>query len=231
MKIKTSTISVERIKECLRYEAETGKLFWRVPIYRSIKVGDEAGGVRGGRGYLYVGLDGASLTAQRVAWALQTGEWPSGKIYFRDRNPRNIQFSNLALARGIKGYDSSTREGRAAYSKAWRLANPEKFREISLKKTFGIDLRQYGEMMVSQGGKCAICKMAENGTRLGKRLALAVDHNHTTGDVRGLLCRNCNTLIGHAKEDRDRLRSAIAYLDKYNGTGTNVVPLKKVGST
>ncbi len=159
------------------------------------------------------------------------GEWPEGKLYFRDGDSTNLCFDNIVLNRGIKGYDSKTREGKAAYGKAWRLANPEKFREISLKKTFGVDLRWYGEKMVEQNGKCAICKTEETGTRLGKLLALAVDHNHATGEVRGLLCRNCNTLIGHAKESRERLLSAMAYLDKYNGEPTVVVPLKRVEST
>jgi DNA-directed RNA polymerase subunit RPC12/RpoP len=64
----------------------------------------------------------------------------------------------------------------------------------------------YLEMFEKQNGKCAIC---------GKEVVderLFVDHNHDTGEVRGLLCRNCNAGIGFLKDDIDLLRSAIKYL-------------------
>jgi hypothetical protein len=50
---------------------------------------------------------------------------------------------------------------------------------------------------------------------------LSVDHNHTTGAVRGLLCANCNLAIGYANDDPVVLRKAIAYLDKYEGGPTD----------
>ena len=62
-----------------------------------------------------------------------------------------------------------------------------------------------------QNNKCAICGKEETG---GMRLAL--DHNHTTGKVRALLCRNCNKMIGCAKEDISILAKAIEYLKKHN---------------
>ena len=47
----------------------------------------------------------------------------------------------------------------------------------------------------------------------GKRIALVVDHCHDTNRVRGLLCTNCNVAIGHMKDDVERLRAAISYLE------------------
>ncbi len=78
---------------------------------------------------------------------------------------------------------------------------------------FGITFKQYNEMLLEQGGVCAICgKVNDNGQRLG------VDHNHTTGEIRKLLCRNCNTVIGHCKEDVDILNKVAMYLIRYNFT-------------
>ncbi len=79
------------------------------------------------------------------------------------------------------------------------------------KKTFGITLAQYDEMMLAQGGGCAICH--EQPTK--KRLA--VDHDHATGEVRGLLCFSCNIAIGHFRESKDLLEATLSYLNKDKG--------------
>ena len=73
---------------------------------------------------------------------------------------------------------------------------------------FGITREQYDEILEAQGGVCAICKEVCNS---GRRLA--VDHDHETGEVRGLLCGNCNTAIGKFHDNTDYLRAAIAYLE------------------
>jgi len=76
-----------------------------------------------------------------------------------------------------------------------------------LKYRYGISSEQYDEMLGRQGGKCAICREE---CRTGK--ALAVDHDHDTGAVRGLLCRACNGAIGALDHDPEVLRAAIRYL-------------------
>jgi hypothetical protein len=73
-----------------------------------------------------------------------------------------------------------------------------------IRRTFNLTFDDYCNMLESQGGGCAICGTWE--------LHLAVDHCHTTGIVRGLLCRNCNHGIGNFKDSPERLASAIAYL-------------------
>lgn len=62
-------------------------------------------------------------------------------------------------------------------------------------------------MLREQGGTCAICHGTETVGRL------AVDHCHSTGRVRGLLCTNCNQAIGKLKDDSQLLRNAINYLE------------------
>jgi hypothetical protein len=100
------------------------------------------------------------------------------------------------------------------------------WRERDLQKNFGIDLADYQRMFVEQEGACAICRQPETEKRNGKAKWLAVDHDHTTGAVRGLLCVACNTGIGKLGDDPARLRAAATYLESH-AAAANVVPLKK----
>ena len=83
-----------------------------------------------------------------------------------------------------------------------------------LKKAYGITLDQYNEMLSKQDGKCMICLSDNNGFYNKKPKAFAVDHCHTTGKIRGLLCGDCNTGIGLLKDNIDLLNNAIKYLNK-----------------
>jgi hypothetical protein len=90
--------------------------------------------------------------------------------------------------------------------------NKEVLLNFKLLRTFGITLDQYNRQLTEQNGKCIICGKTpeENGKRL------AVDHNHTTGINRDLLCNNCNVTIGFIEKndlDTDRLKW---YLERHN---------------
>jgi hypothetical protein len=75
---------------------------------------------------------------------------------------------------------------------------------------YGITGEQYAALLSYQGGRCAICQRA---TGASKRLA--VDHDHATGKVRGLLCGRCNRdVLGHLRDDPAALRRAADYLEK-----------------
>ncbi len=95
------------------------------------------------------------------------------------------------------------RDCRAAISRAHYRRYPERDRNRRLKKMFGISLEEYNQLLAAQGGGCAIC-----GTK-PKNRALHVDHNHKTGDVRGILCWWCNGLVGKLR-DRPELADACA---------------------
>lgn len=81
-------------------------------------------------------------------------------------------------------------------------------RDLRLRREFGITLEQYNEVLKYQGGKCAICKRS---VREFKN-QLAVDHCHTTGLLRGLLCWGCNKALGVFRDDLKRLKEAVSYL-------------------
>ena len=83
-------------------------------------------------------------------------------------------------------------------------------RDAYLRRKYGITILQYEEMLENQGGRCAIC-LCRPRTRV-----LAVDHDHLTGTLRGLLCGRCNHgLLQFAQEDITILKRAIEYLLSY----------------
>ena len=86
--------------------------------------------------------------------------------------------------------------------------NPVVRRRYVLKKLYGLTIEEYDVMLKKQDNICAICKTDTPGG-MGR---FYVDHNHVTNKVRGLLCHNCNFVIGHAKENADILYNASTYL-------------------
>lgn len=89
-------------------------------------------------------------------------------------------------------------------------------RKHLLYKKYGITIEQYWEMHAAQNGGCAICKRTDPIGRVAKvdPMWLAVDHDHETGQIRGLLCMHCNTAIGQLDHDPERMRAAMDYLSK-----------------
>lgn len=87
------------------------------------------------------------------------------------------------------------------------LTPDEKF-ERYLQVNFGIGVAEFRRMEASQGGVCNICRQPP------RRKRLSVDHCHTSGKVRGLLCHVCNAALGLLKDDTNRLFTAIDYLRK-----------------
>jgi hypothetical protein len=94
--------------------------------------------------------------------------------------------------------------------KKWNRANPDKVKRSRRRerlKNLGITPEIYDSALKNQGGVCALC----GGTELRR---LAVDHNHKTGDFRGLLCFSCNTGLGKFGDDPERLRRAARYVEQ-----------------
>jgi len=89
--------------------------------------------------------------------------------------------------------------------------NPKRLRNAGLIYKFGISQEDYDSLLLSQGGKCAICKRLQTDFPQ----AFAVDHDHMTKNIRGLLCARCNTGIGLLRDNIDILRSAVKYLQKH----------------
>lgn len=204
------TMPVERIKEIINYDPMTGLFTWKAKTRHNMpSIGKKAGGMR--NKYYYIRIDEVDYPAARIAWVIMKGEAPESRIAFKDGNPQNLKWENLALQFFLKGYDTKTHEGARAYGKAYRAAHPHKERARTLS-VFGIGLHEYEDMLIAQKGCCAICKRRETIKRKDKDMALSVDHDHAAGDVRGLLCTACNKGLGNFEDSEEFLNNAIAYL-------------------
>lgn len=84
----------------------------------------------------------------------------------------------------------------------------DKKRNLMLK--YGMDLQEYESMMKQQKGKCKICGKKHQNERAKW---LVVDHDHSNGKVRSLLCDRCNTVLGLVEENKSLLFSMIGYLN------------------
>jgi hypothetical protein len=105
------------------------------------------------------------------------------------------------------------------YDRKRKAKNPDHIRAINKKSNdkrrhekFGLPQGWYTTQYEKQNGSCAICY----GQQEGKPKDFAIDHNHSTGQIRGLLCNRCNTSIGKFKEDPEILLNAIKYLKEYS---------------
>lgn len=93
-------------------------------------------------------------------------------------------------------------------------------RKDKLWRAFGLTIEAYEKLLEKQKGVCSICKEPEKALSSNGFLKhLAVDHCHTTGKVRGLLCHHCNVGIGSLKDSIELLKEAITYLSRHEGEG------------
>lgn len=220
------TIPVEHLRRALRYNPETGQIT-RAPHWKPVAI--KANGTKSGSS---IELGGERYSAKRVVWALMTGEWPPahpGYIRHRNGDPKDLQWSNLysreegshcARCGEVKPVTefhtrSTTKRGLPRYSAYCRPCTALRHKELPdhahryKVARYGLTTDAYAQMMDAQNGVCAICKSPSTSKRL------AIDHCHTTGKVRALLCQNCNVSLGGFKDDPRLLLEAAKYLLRY----------------
>lgn len=135
---------------------------------------------------------------------------------YRYRNKRKCRQCNTD--RVARWYGRNRDQG-CADRKARYAANKETILAKGRKKKYGSDF-DYDALLVNQGGICAVPNCGNDGSET-KRGVLYVDHCHTTGVVRSLLCAGCNTALGHVKEDAKRLIGLAEYVEKWNALKSN----------
>ena len=130
-----------------------------------------------------------------------TKEWKENRRKYRESK----QFKDNS-----KRYRST--EKYKAYYREYQSTHKHKTvsHDYHLKNKFNITIEKYETILKEQGGVCSVCR-GENPS--GNRLA--VDHNHETGQVRGLLCHKCNTALGYADDNIYRLLQLSDYLLKW----------------
>jgi hypothetical protein len=119
---------------------------------------------------------------------------------------RGYQFSCIACRKKIKN-----KQRESMTEQEWYLTQ----RQYWLKSQYGLNLSDYNDLIKEQNHKCAICETDEVDAFKG---LLFVDHCHTSGKVRGLLCHHCNTALGKFKDSESILMRAIEYVRKNNGS-------------
>ncbi|MEV4438520.1 endonuclease VII domain-containing protein [Streptomyces sp. NPDC049577] len=99
-----------------------------------------------------------------------------------------------------------------SYNAEWQRANKDRVartqRRSKLKLKYGLTELEWERTLDTQGGGCAIC-----GAQPHPKQGIAVDHCHTTGRVRGILCSKCNRALGYFRDDVERLLRAATYLE------------------
>jgi hypothetical protein len=131
------------------------------------------------------------------------------------------------------------REANIARARKWREDNLERFqasqrrmrstpegklrqREGHLKRKYGMTIEQYDAMLEAQGGGCFIC-----GRPPRDDISLHVDHDHSTGKIRGILCFCCNNALADFQEDPSLLRKAVEYLSSHDADVAEQVELAR----
>ena len=127
---------------------------------------------------------------------------PDGRVYYCKKcNAKRVKKWQKKNKKRISLQKKSYHNDPKVKERQWRTY---------VKRTYGITYKKYEQMLKDQNYCCAICKKHQD--KFDKRLA--VDHNHSTEEVRGLLCSNCNASIGYALDDISILQNAISYLNK-----------------
>ena len=137
--------------------------------------------------------------------------------FFKDKN--NLTDGHYSICKDCKtaGTLEQRKNNREHYNKTQRnyqkrLTANQRY-GFEIKRRYGCTIEQYNEMLVAQGGACAICKKLHDPAT--KRGRLYVDHCHITGEIRALLCNNCNCLLGYSNDDTRVLMEAVAYIVRH----------------
>ncbi len=143
-------------------------------------------------------------------------------IHFKGYRPLD-KFCTSSCRWKWSGKQPDRKITKNAASLKWGRENFDRKRDYMLRYTYGISQEKYEELLALQGGGCAIC----NKTPAEEGKALAVDHDHKTGEIFGILCALCNKiLIGRVREPTAFIRAA-AYLKKGTGLFVPVRPKKR----
>ena len=125
--------------------------------------------------------------------------------YARDFRAEDVGESR----RKANAYYAANAVHKREVARQWRAATGYARKDL-LRKLYGITLEQYQELLAAQDGVCAICRQPPR----GKRKFLVVDHDHETGQIRGLLCVTCNIGLGALRDRTDLLQAALVYLEQ-----------------
>lgn len=141
-------------------------------------------------------------------------------------------FSEFHVCRNrSSGFRSRCKPCTSLYMRGWHKTRPppsaEKGRDKHLRQRYGLSHADYTTILQAQNSCCAICGTAEPGSGFNH---FHVDHDHTTGRIRGLLCARCNQALGLFREDPRVITRAAAYLSQSSSpSGEVLTPVPHTG--
>lgn len=144
---------------------------------------------------------GEIVTASKVYRDANRGAINAGQKAYRAANPEKVAASK-------RRWYEANHERVAASKAAWLAANRDRARDRYLQRHYGITLDEYNALLASQGGGCRSC----GGAPTGRHNTFRVDHDHETGQIRGLLCDSCNLAIGKLGDTVEGVEGALDYL-------------------
>lgn len=113
-------------------------------------------------------------------------------------------------------WNAKNRERRLEVGKKWKINNKARVRETNRRghymRKFGLKLEDLDLILAKQNGRCAICATEDPGPSKGGWREWHIDHCHGKKVIRGLLCRDCNLMLGHAKDNPTTLCRAAEYI-------------------
>ena len=123
-----------------------------------------------------------------------------------------VGFSQMTTGRTQSCGCLQLRKGEHSPAYKHGLSGTKKYDlELHMKRSYGMGFKEYEELLFLQGGKCAICNAEPPKNQHKTRLN--IDHCHTTGKVRGLLCDCCNRALGLMRDNIKLLEKSIQYLN------------------
>jgi len=131
----------------------------------------------------------------------------SSKKYY-DKVKNNPEFKAKRL-KWHQNWRRNNKEHAKRLNREWARRNPEKVKNAALRLRFNVTLKEYNDLLLTQNNKCAICLI--DMSRVSRKFA--VDHDHKTGKIRGLLCGQCNRGLGYFKDNIALLIRAKEYLN------------------
>ena len=127
-------------------------------------------------------------------------------IKYRDEQNRRVKEDRAANPQMYRDWENRCREKKK-----------EHYQLREIEKRYGMTPGQYDQMLIAQNYKCEICKKEETraSRTVGEISRLCVDHCHSTGKIRSLLCHDCNTGIGKFKESIEIIDAVRNYLERH----------------
>lgn len=125
-----------------------------------------------------------------------------------ERRKKNTEYQKEYRAKN----PDKVRAASVRYNERNRAKRREQYRNYGFKKLYGIALEERDALLAAQGFRCAACGREKQGGRRWWH----VDHCHRDGQVRGILCTNCNVALGHVNDDIEHLNKLIRYIERAN---------------